>query len=93
VPPDVRSLLLELLRDHVCTDARLDGQDVVANGAARINGRMRVIALRITASAIATSLEHPAEPQAAAGALLTETQEELHSTVFESDRPATVIIS
>jgi hypothetical protein len=59
---------------------------------ATVDGAPRQIALRITASAIEASYREHAEPNAAAGALLTDAEEGLHFAV-ESDGVIRVIIS
>jgi hypothetical protein len=86
VPDELRSRLLDLLRKHVCADARVDGNDLV-------DGSSHPITLRITASAVETSLQHHGDPEAAAGALLTDTEEELHFAALGSDGLLTVVIS
>ena len=61
---EVKTLLLELVRNHVCADARIEGDDLVAAGSASIDGSSRSIALRIEASAMAASLRQHGEPAA-----------------------------
>ena len=93
VPTDVQSLLRELLHEHVCREVRVEGDAIVAEGRAGVDGELRSISLRIEASAIAASVTHHGETVAAAGALLTDTEEELHFAALESDEPLTVVLS
>ena len=93
VSSDARSLLLDLLRQHVCANAHIAGQDVVAEGQGHVSGKRHTISLLITASAIEESLRHHSDPQAAAGELLTDVEEELHFAALESDDPLTIVIS
>jgi hypothetical protein len=89
VPTDIQSLLLVLLREHVCADARIDGDDLVAEGIAAVDGSPRPIAPRIGASAMEASLHHHGEP-VAASVLLTDTEEQLHFAALESEGLLTV---
>jgi hypothetical protein len=93
VPTEVQSLLLQLIRGHVCADARLDSKDLVAEGNATVDGSKRIIALRIEASAMEVSLHHHGESVAAARALLTDAEEQLHFAALDSEGPLTVVIS
>lgn len=80
---DVQSLLLDLLRKYVCPDAGADGDDLVAEGNATVDGLRRAIALRIRADAMDGSLRHHGEPVAAAGAVLTDAEEQLHFAALD----------
>jgi hypothetical protein len=82
-----------MLLQHVCANAHIVGEDVVAEGPSDVSGKHHAISLLITASAIEESLRHHSDPGAAAGALLTDVEEQLHFAALESGDPLTVVIS
>lgn len=89
----VRVLLLDLLREHVLAEVEIEGEDIHAEGQYQNDGEMRTASLTVRGSAIETSISTHNDPEAAAGALLSDVEEQLHSAALEARGPLTVVIS